>query len=232
MLIHLNREENVSEGGLMELGDIQKELLEKRKIESFGDMQDMGFTKSFLSCNDILLGPKPSWDNMNTDQGYEVTSKIIETCSQSGDLYVQTYKNESKRDLVYNGTMMYTEIKMNIDTDSDFCFPVNCSFFESVYQPDGALSRAMIRIPSAIFRLISEDITDKKSSVGTIFNMENGMMPNCLDEDDIDGSDLQKDSFLIQTTLDFEIVGTKVENLTSENEIEIMFKLEENQVIY
>ena len=105
------------------------------------------------------------------------------------------------------------------------------AFFESEFRPSGALSRAMIRIPYEIFRLISADIIDKKSSVGTIFNMENGMMPNYLDDDNIDGSDLKKDSFLLQTTLDFEIVGNRVQNLTSENEIEIMFKLEENQVI-
>ena len=229
MLTNLRKEPAVSEGGLMELGGIQKELLEKRKLENYYDKESRIFTTLFLECNDILLGPEPSWNDMDNDQGCDVTTKIIETCSQSGDLYVNTYKNETKEDLIYSGTMMYTEIKMDIDTSSDYCFPVDCSSLDTEYRLHGGLSRAMIRIPAAVFQLVSPDASDSKSSVGTVFDMENGMMPNYIDDE---VSVLEDGSFLLQTTLDFKLVDTKITNLSSQNEVEITFKLEGNQVGY
>ena len=223
MLNNLREEDIVSEGGLIELSQIQKDLLGKRRSESYDDEENMKFTKSFLECNDILLSSKPSWNQMTTDQGYDVTSRIVESSRCSGDCYVETYKNETKEDMEFRGNMTYTYIKMDIDQNADYCFPFECSNFDSEYQ-DIEFTRAMIRIPAAVFQSISKS---NKSSVGTIYNMENGMMPNYVGDK---SSEFENDTILFQTTLDFELVGTKVENLSMENEIEITFKLEDNQV--
>ena len=226
MLNNLREEDMVSEGGLIELSEIQKDLLGKRRSESYDDEENMKFTKSFLECNDILLGSKPSWNQMTTDQGYDVTSRIVESSRCSGDCYVETYKNETKEDMEFRGNMTYTYIKMNIEPNADYCFPFECSNLNSEYHDDVEFTRAMIRIPAAVFQLISKN---NKSSVGTIYDMENGMMPNYVGDK---SSEFENDTILFQTTLDFELVGTKVENLSIENEIEITFKLEDNQVTW
>ena len=53
-----------------------------------------------------------------------------------------------------------------------------------------------------------------------------------MDSEDDEVSELKNDSFLFQTTLDFKLVDTKITNLSSENEVEITFKLDGNQVNY
>ena len=121
MFKHLQSEKNVSEGGLIELANIQKELMNKRQTEEYDDDNNKRFTTTFLKCNDILLGHKPAWENINATLAYNVTSTIITTCSKSGEIYVN--KNETKDDMVYNGTMIYTEIRTNINSSSDYCFP-------------------------------------------------------------------------------------------------------------
>ena len=225
MRSNLRMEAAVSEGGLIELSEIQIDLLQKRRSESYDDEENMRFTKSFLECNDILLGSKPSWNKMTSDQGYDVTSKLIEVSRCSGDCYVETYKNDTKEDMEFKGNMTYTYIKMDVDPNSDFCFPFDCSHLDSEYVDDENYPRAMIRIPAAVLQLISKS---NKSSVGTVYNMENGMMPNYVGDKK---SEFENDTILFQTTLDFELVGTKVANLSTENEIEITFQLEDNQVI-
>ena len=122
MLYNLKKEEGVSEGGLIDLSTIQAELLEKRKAEDHLDDNSMEFTMTFLECNDILLGSKPSWNKVTSDQGYDVTSKLIEVSRCSGDCYVETYKNDTKEDMEFKGNMTYTYIKMEVDPNSDYCF--------------------------------------------------------------------------------------------------------------
>ena len=223
MLCNLNCEEGVSEGGLIDLSSIQGDLLKKRRAEEYVEGDSKTFTMSFLDCNDILLCPKPAWKNIKDERGYEVTSTIIETCSKAGDLYVDTCKNDTKEDVVYNGTMIYTEIKMDINVTIDYCFP-DCSLPEN--ESDGALSRAMIKIPAAVLQSYSTN-GSSGLGMGSIFDMANASMPNFFEDDE---TELQASSILFPTTLDFGLIGIEVKNLSDGNEIQISFKLDEDQV--
>ena len=225
MLYNLNQEEGVSEGGLIDLSSIQGDLLKKRRAEEYIEDDSKTFTMTFLECNDILLGTKPAWENIKGDLGYDVTSAIIETCSKSGDLYVDTSKNETKVDMVYNGTMIYTEIKMDINVTLDYCFP-DCSLPTNENGRNGALSRARIKIPAAVLQSYSTN-GSYSIGMGTMFDMANASMPSFFEDDE---ADLRDSSILLQTTVDFGLIGIEVKNLSEGNEIQISFKLDEDQV--
>ena len=230
MLYNLNIEEGLSEGGLIDLADTQRKLLNKSKTENCDDDETTkNFTTTFLNCNDILLGPKPAWENIKTSNvSYEVTLALIETSSQSGELYVaNNNNNKTKDDLVYNGTMMYTEIRVDINSSSDYCFP-NCSLFSTENEHDEPLSRAMIRIPAAVLQSYS-DKQNQTQSVGTVLDLKYGTLPNVVEgkESEFENEDSE---VLFSTTLDFSLAEMDVHNLPKENEIKIAFKLEKDQV--
>ena len=229
----LEQEERVSEGGLIELASTQLELLNKRErqVNQSNEGDSREFTMLFLECNDILLGPKPEGENIKGNLGYNVTSTIVETCSRSGELFVDSYKNNhTNENMIYSGNMTFIEIRMDINTTLEYCFPYDCSLFTTNDPGEQMISRtltqAMIRIPTAVLQSQTNDGI-YNIGIGTIFDMSYASMPDFFWGEEME---FKNNSTLIPTTLDYGLVGMEVTNTPEGNEIQISFKLNEDQV--
>jgi hypothetical protein len=116
---------------------------------------------------------------------------------------------------------------MDINTTLEYCFPYNCFLFTTNDTGwDGALSHAMIRIPTAV---LQSHTTDGNYSIGmgTIFDMSFASMPDFIEGEE---KELKNSSILFPTTLDYGLVDMEVTNIPEGNKIQISFRLNDDQV--